>query len=132
MNQAEKVHVFLQRQEQSDHFGRFSTSQEIVIYCFGFKLHTTEAQNIGLDGLRVRSDLSKLPVHAYIEVGFRLRNEVGSELFRIPVFRDQAGEAGTDLLFVFPAEHEDQLEGSLASHFKFHENAEFGSQLSAS
>ncbi len=132
MNQAEKVHVLLHRPEQSAHFGRFSTSQEIVIYCFGFKLHTTEARDIGLDGLRVRSDLSKLPVHAYIEVGFRLRSEIGSELFRIPVFRDKAGEAGTDLLFVFPAEHEDQLEGSLASHFKFQGNGEFGSKLSVS
>lgn len=133
MNLAEKVHVLAQAQdEKRDNASRFSTSQEIVIYCFGYKLHTTVAQDIGLDGLRVRSDLSTLPAHSYLEVGFRLRNEIGSELFRIPVFRDCAGELGTELLFVFPTEHEGQLQNSLAAHFKSSNSKNLNNKLSFS
>ncbi len=123
MSFARKIHVLLKQEDAVDDVGRLKTAVEVVIYCFGYRLMSARATSIGMDGLSIDADLGGLPTHSYLEVSFRLRRELGSKLFRIPVYRNRAGEEGTDLLFVFPDEHRDELEEALAVHQRVELNA---------
>ena len=116
MSFARKVHVLLKQEDSVDDAGRLKTAVDVAIFCFGYRLMSARATSIGTDGLTIDADLSRLPTHSYLEVSFRLRREVGSRLFRIPVYRHQAGADGTELLFVFPEEQQEELEDALEVH----------------
>ncbi len=91
-------------------------SIEVVVYCYGFRILSAPGRTIGTHGVFVNADLRRLPEHAYLEAEFRLCKASGSRRFRIPVFRHEVSESGTELRFVFPDEHALELRAALDEH----------------
>jgi len=101
---------------------------EVVVYCYGYRMLSAPGRTIGARGVFVRADLSRLPEHSYLEVGFRLCRTSGSRQFRIPVFRHVISKAGTELRLVFPSEHAHELRVALDEHLNVEERRKIPSR----
>lgn len=76
----------------------------------GFLRHT--ARNIGLDGVFLETDLSRLPRHALMELALQLPTEAGRRIHRFRARRVHATGSGAGLEFdrIDPDSYEALLE----------------------
>ncbi len=85
----------------------------VRLFCHGYPLASCSAHAISPQGVSVSKVLDALPSRAYLELEFDRAQINPPTPGRIPVYVDEVGTLGTDLLFTFPDEQHVWVSGLL-------------------
>ena len=75
---------------------------KVTIFRHSFPYAVRRSKNVGSDGIFVSTAPLNFTKNTYLEVEFELVNNLGSRIFRLPVYVDHITDKGMNLLFVEP------------------------------